>query len=49
MRAIDLDEVDEENIYKINLLEAMLMAKASWDAVSSETIRNCWVHLGIQG
>ena len=49
MWAIELDEAGEENIYKINLLEAMLIVKASWDAVSSEMIRNCWVHLGIQG
>jgi hypothetical protein len=27
MRAIELDEAGEENIYKIHLLEAMLMAK----------------------
>ena len=49
MRALELDEAGEDNIYNINLLEAMLMAKALWDAVSSETIRKCWVHSGIQG
>lgn len=48
-RAIELDEAGEEDIYKINLLEAMLMSKAAWNAISQETIENCWKHTGIQG
>ncbi|KIJ04375.1 hypothetical protein PAXINDRAFT_122841 [Paxillus involutus ATCC 200175] len=47
-RAIDLDEAGERNIYKINLREAMLMAKEAWDAVDSTTIQHCWNHCGIQ-
>jgi hypothetical protein len=47
-RAIELDEAGEDNIYKINLLEGMLMAKAAWDAVTPETIENCWNHTCIQ-
>ena len=37
-----------DDIYKINLLEAMLIAKEAWDAVSPETIGNCWKHADIQ-
>ena len=48
-RAIELDEAGEDDIYKINLLEVMLMANVAWDAVSAETIRNCWNHAKIQG
>ena len=42
--AIDMDDAGEEDIYKINLLEDMLMARQAWDAVSPETIANCWRH-----
>jgi hypothetical protein len=48
MYAIELDEAGATDIYKINLLEVMLMTKAAWDAVSAETIQNCWNHTGIQ-
>ena len=48
-RAIEMDDTGEDDIYKLNLLEGMLMEKASWDAVSSKTIQNCWNHTGIQG
>ena len=44
IRAIELDKLD---IYKINLLEAMLMMKDAWDAVSPETIKHCWNHTQI--
>ena len=47
-RALDLDDAGERDIYKVNLLEAMLMAKRAWNAVTSETISNCWDHTGIQ-
>ena len=46
--ALNLDEAGSDDIYKINLLEVMLLAKAAWDAVSAETIANCWNHSGIQ-
>jgi len=48
MRAIDLDEIGEREIYKINLLDAMVMAKQAWDAVTPETIQHCWNHTHIQ-
>ena len=47
-RAIDLDAAGEHEIYKINLLEAMTMAKKAWDLVSAETIKHCWDHSKIQ-
>jgi hypothetical protein len=46
-RAVDLDEAGEADIYDINTLEAMFMAKKAWEEVSSETIQHCWKHSGI--
>jgi hypothetical protein len=48
LHALNLDEAGADNIYKINLLKVMLLAKAAWNAVSAETITNCWNHSGIQ-
>ncbi|KAI6024684.1 hypothetical protein BKA83DRAFT_99321, partial [Pisolithus microcarpus] len=47
-RALDLDDAGEVNIYKIDLLEAMTMAKGAWFMVTRETIKNCWNHTRIQ-
>jgi hypothetical protein len=47
-RVIDLDEAGECEIYKTDLLEAMVMAKEAWNSMMSETIRNCWNHTRIQ-
>ncbi|KAF9223386.1 hypothetical protein BS17DRAFT_796059 [Gyrodon lividus] len=44
LHAIELDEAGEDNIYKVNQLEVMLMAKDAWVSVSTETIQNCWKH-----
>lgn len=38
IRAIELDEAGETDIYKIDLLESMLMADMAWKAVTPETI-----------
>ena len=46
--AIEKDNQDEEDIYKINLLEAMEMAVLAWQSVSPTTLKNCWNHTGIQ-
>ncbi|KIO05782.1 hypothetical protein M404DRAFT_98282, partial [Pisolithus tinctorius Marx 270] len=46
--AIDLDKAGKQDIYKITLHEAMVMAKEAWDAVTPITIKNCWDHCGIQ-
>jgi hypothetical protein len=43
-RAVDMDEAGESDIY---LLKIMLMVRQAWDAVTSETITNCWKHTGI--
>ena len=48
LRAIELDDAGEDDIYKINLLEVMLMVKEAWKAVTPETITNCWNHTKIQ-
>jgi DDE superfamily endonuclease len=48
LRALELDNAGEANIYKINLLEAMMMAKEAWDNVTSMTIQACWDHTKIQ-
>jgi hypothetical protein len=44
IRALDLDEAGECDIYKINLLEGMMMAREAWNAVEPSTIKNCWDH-----
>ena len=46
--ALEQDAAGEQEIYKINLLEAMTMAKNAWDAVTADTIRHCWDHTLIQ-
>ena len=44
---IDMDDAGEEDIYRINLLEIMLIVRQAWDAVTPQTIENCWQHVGI--
>ena len=46
LRAIDLDEAGNSNIWKISLHEAMMMAIRAWIAVTSTTIQHCWNHMG---
>ena len=46
--AINLDDAGERDIYNINLLEGMLMAKKAWKSVTQETMENCWNHTAIQ-
>ena len=48
LRAIQQDDAEEEDIYKIDLLEAMTMAERAWKSVSPTTIKNCWNHTEIQ-
>jgi hypothetical protein len=47
-RALDLDDAGESEIYKVNLLEAMTIAKDAWDMVTAETINHCWSHTKIE-
>jgi hypothetical protein len=47
IRTLDKDEADKREIYKVDLLEAMLMAKEAWAVVSVQTNKNCWKHTGI--
>src|ERR1700719_3279244 len=48
LQALDLNDAGEADIYKMNLLEAMLIAKQAWDAIKPITIKNCWDHTSIQ-
>ncbi|KIK77589.1 hypothetical protein PAXRUDRAFT_166388, partial [Paxillus rubicundulus Ve08.2h10] len=47
-RAIDLNKAGDREIYKIDLLEAMVMAKEAWCSITPETIQDCWNHTHIQ-
>jgi len=49
LHAIELDDMGEDDIYKLNLHEVMLMAKATGDAVSPEMLAACWNHTGLHG
>lgn len=49
LRAIEKDEAGEREIYKIDLLEGMLLARAAWRQINASTIKNCWKHTKIQG
>jgi DDE superfamily endonuclease len=48
LRAIELDEAGKREIYKLDLQEAMVMARDAWNAVQLQTIVNCWNHTKIQ-
>ena len=43
-----MEEAGEAGIYKLNLLEAMIITEESWKAVSKESIAHCWNHTKIQ-
>ena len=47
-RALELDTIGEDDIFAINIHEAMLMANEAWGAVQPTTIKHCWDHTGIQ-
>jgi DDE superfamily endonuclease len=49
LHAIKKDNAGEHDIYKINLLEGMLLACKAWRQVEGSTIKNCWNHTKIQG
>lgn len=49
LRAIELDEAGEREIYKISLQEAMVMVRNAWNVIEPITITNCWKHTKIQG
>ncbi|KIO03181.1 hypothetical protein M404DRAFT_76952, partial [Pisolithus tinctorius Marx 270] len=48
LRAIELDETGQAEIYKIDLLEAMMLVTEAWNNVQAVTIKNCWNHTKIQ-
>jgi hypothetical protein len=49
LRALNRDEAGEADIWKINILEAMMISKQAWNNVSAETIEHCWDHTKIHG
>ena len=48
LHVVELDDTGEDDIYKINLLEVMLMVKEAWKAMTPKTIANCWNHTKLQ-
>ena len=44
---MDREEAGEEDIFVIDLLQAMHLLAESWDAVKPETIQAYWRHTGI--
>jgi hypothetical protein len=46
--AIELDDAGERDIYKINLLEGIMLVAEAWSNVQAATIVNCWNHTKIQ-
>lgn len=48
MHALDFEEMEEQDIYKIQINKAMYLAKEAWKAVSQETITHYWNHIKIQ-
>jgi len=46
--AVELDDVGEADIYKVNLLEVLTMVKAAWDSVTADTIAACWRHATVE-
>jgi hypothetical protein len=44
----DHNTIGEEDIFKIDIREAMLMAKEAWNMIQPTTIKHCWNHTAIQ-
>jgi len=45
--SLDREEAGEDDIFAIDLLQAMHLLAEAWDAVKLETIQACWRHTGI--
>ncbi|KAG8722888.1 hypothetical protein FRC08_004518 [Ceratobasidium sp. 394] len=45
--ALDRDDQGVANMYNINQLQAMTLANDAWQAVTPQTIYNCWRHVGL--
>ena len=45
--AIDRDAAGEKELYKVDILKAMRWCRAAWNAMSADTIVNCWNHTGL--
>jgi hypothetical protein len=47
LRALELEEAGEQDIYEIDVLSSMRLLEQAWNEVTPETIKNCWKHTGI--
>ncbi|KAG8917899.1 hypothetical protein FRC01_002147, partial [Tulasnella sp. 417] len=45
--AIKCKEAGGVDLYKIDQLQSMRLAKEAWDHVGGQTVANCWCHAGI--
>lgn len=45
--ALDREKNDVTNIYRVDLLQAMLWCRDSWNMVTPASIKNCWSHTGL--
>lgn len=45
--ALDRDEKNEVNLYKVDQLTAMRWCLASWNEISQQAIENCFCHTGM--
>jgi hypothetical protein len=46
-RSLEMEEAGEDNIFKIDQLQAMRILQRAWDDIPAQTIANCWKHTGI--
>ncbi|QRV93706.1 DDE superfamily endonuclease [Ceratobasidium sp. AG-Ba] len=49
LKTIERANNGEQNIYKINQLEAMELATTAWNRVMPSTVVNCWRHTKLSG
>ncbi|KAL8292790.1 hypothetical protein RQP46_001402 [Phenoliferia psychrophenolica] len=47
IRSLDLEDEGADDIFEINILEAMKLMQDAWEDVSAQTIVNCWHHTQI--
>ena len=42
-----LNAMDERTVFNVDLRQGLISLKRSWDEMKSETIRNCFKHVGV--
>jgi hypothetical protein len=48
-QALDLNTLGRKDIYKVDVLQAMVWSRAAWNALTPTAIHNCWKHSGVLG